>query len=117
METKDIILKLTALAHENRLGIFRLLVVAGPDGVPAGKIAEQLELPAATASFHLKELHRAELLISRHESRFIYYSANYTAMNDLVAFLTENCCGGVPCEASNTLTCNMTSPSRGEKFL
>ena len=109
MESKDTVLKLTALAHENRLAIYRLLVVAGTDGLPAGKIAEQLELPGATASFHLKELHRAGLLLSRQVSRFIYYSANYAAMSELITYLTENCCGGVPCDASSSLICNTLS--------
>jgi ArsR family transcriptional regulator len=115
MELKDTVTKLTALAHESRLAIYRLLVVAGADGLPAGKIAEQLELPGATASFHLKELHRACLLLSRQVSRFIYYSANYAAMTELISYLTENCCGGVPCETSSSLICKPLSPSCGEK--
>lgn len=97
MKTDSAIKALAALAQESRLAIFRLLVQAGPDGLAAGSIGEELGIPAATLSFHLKELSHAELLTSRQQSRFVIYSANYEAMNDLVAFLTENCCGGRRC--------------------
>ncbi|MBE9609850.1 ArsR/SmtB family transcription factor [Chitinilyticum piscinae] len=97
METKAATTLLAALAQETRLTIYRLLVAAGPSGLPAGQIAEQLQLAAATASFHLKELSQAGLLAARQEGRFIFYSANYAQMNALLAFLTENCCGGTPC--------------------
>ncbi|MBN8739132.1 MAG: helix-turn-helix transcriptional regulator [Xanthomonadaceae bacterium] len=73
------------------------LVEAGPDGLPATAIAERLGIPANTLSFHVKALSQADLLSARHEGRFIYYSANFTRMNDLVDFLTDNCCGGRPC--------------------
>lgn len=102
METYQAIKILAALAQESRLAIFRLLVQAGPEGLAAGKIAEDLEIPPATLSFHLKELCHAELLTSRHESRFVIYAANYQAMNGLVAFLTENCCGGRPCKPASS---------------
>lgn len=85
---------LAALAQANRLAIFRLLVEAGPEGLVVGKIAERLGLAPATLSFHLKNLTQAGLLVSRQESRFIYYAANYGAMDDLIAFLTDNCCQG-----------------------
>lgn len=98
MKLNECIMVLAALAQERRLRIFRLLVAAGPGGMTPGRIGEQLELPPATLSFHLKELHRAGLLTSRQESRFIHYAANYRTMNDLLAFLTENCCGGGKCE-------------------
>lgn len=97
METKDALAALSALAQEHRLAIFRLLVQKGPEGLPVGKIGEALGLPNATLSFHLKELSHASLLQSRQEGRFIFYSANFPAMNAVVGFLTENCCGGVPC--------------------
>jgi len=74
-----------------------LLVEVGPKGLPATAIAELLDIPANTLSFHVKVLSQADLVSARHEGRFIYYSANFTRMNDLVAFLTENCCGGRPC--------------------
>jgi ArsR family transcriptional regulator len=87
-----------SLAQESRLTLFRLLVQAGPEGLPAGAIAEQLGLPSSTLSFHLKELVHAGLVQSRQAGRFIYYSADFTIMNALLGFLTENCCGGQPQE-------------------
>lgn len=89
--------KLAALAQETRLAIFRLLVEAGPDGMNAGAIAEALDVPAATLSFHVAQLARAELVASRQEGRFIYYSTNFAAMDDLIAYLTDNCCHGGQC--------------------
>ncbi len=97
METKAVIIALAALAQETRLAIFRLLVQQGPEGLAAGKIGEALELAPATLSFHLKELSRAGLLDARQEGRSIIYSTNFAAMNGVVGFLTENCCGGEPC--------------------
>lgn len=88
---------LTALAHETRLTIFRVLVQAGESGVAAGQLAKELNIPNATLSFHLKELTNAELVIARQEGRFIYYSANFETMNALLGYLTENCRAGVPC--------------------
>lgn len=89
--------KLAALAQETRLAIFRLLVEAGPEGMNAGAIAEALEVPAATLSFHVAQLARAGLVTSRQESRFIFYSTNFAAMDDLIAYLTDNCCHGGQC--------------------
>ena len=86
-----------ALAQETRLAIYRLLVVAGPEGMAAGAIAEELDIPAATLSFHLKELSLAGLVRSRQDGRFVIYAANFDTMNGLVSFLTENCCGGKTC--------------------
>src|SRR5919106_3467068 len=97
METKQAIPALSALAQESRLAIFRLLVQAGPAGLAAGTIGEKLDLPPATLSFHLAGLTRAGLAQSRHEGRFVIYSASYENMNALVAFLTENCCSGAAC--------------------
>lgn len=88
---------LGALAQGTRLAIFRLLVKAGPEGMAAGRIGEKLDLPAATLSFHLSQLARAGVAKSRSEGRFVIYSADFMAMNDLVAFLTENCCDGAHC--------------------
>lgn len=96
METKTAIPALAALAQETRLGIFRALVRAGPEGLSAGAIAEAVATPASTLSFHLKELGNAGLVASRQEGRFIFYSANYPAMSELIAYLTENCCLGMP---------------------
>lgn len=100
METTQALQSLSALAQESRLSIFRLLVQAGPTGMAAGAIGEKLELPPATLSFHLAGLTRAGLAQSRQEGRFVIYSADYTAMNALVGFLTDNCCQGAKCEAT-----------------
>lgn len=91
------ILSLAALAQPTRLEIYRLLVQKGPEGLAATAIAEKLGLPNATLSFHVKSLTQAGLVNARQEGRFIYYAANYAAMNGLVGYLTENCCGGEPC--------------------
>lgn len=86
--------KLASLAQENRLRIFRLLVQAGPTGMNAGAIAAAVGIPANTLSFHVAHLARSGMVTARQESRFIYYSANYPAMDELIAFLTDNCCQG-----------------------
>jgi ArsR family transcriptional regulator len=99
METKEAVNTLAALAQETRLNIYRLLVVAGPEGITPGVISEKLGLAAATLSFHLKELNRVELISVRQEGRFLYYTANYAMMGELQDFLTENCCQGRPCAA------------------
>jgi ArsR family transcriptional regulator, arsenate/arsenite/antimonite-responsive transcriptional repressor len=91
---KLLIAALAALAQESRLDIFRLLVQAGPDGIPAGQIGERLGLPSATLSFHLNQLRHAGLVTFRRESRSLIYAAEYAAMNELLAYLTENCCQG-----------------------
>lgn len=88
---------LAAIAQDSRLAVYRLLVEVGPEGLPATAIAERLGIPANTLSFHVKALSQADLVSARHQGRFIYYSANFTRMNDLVALLTDNCCGGHPC--------------------
>lgn len=98
MDKKTAVSALAALAQETRLSIFRLLIEAGPQGVAAGRIAEKLDVAAATLSFHLKELHRAGLVTSRQESRFIYYAADFERMAALMTFLTHNCCRGMPDE-------------------
>ena len=97
MKIKDTIAALAALAQETRLSIFRALVRQGPAGLAAGALAERLGVANATLSFHLKELMRADLIDSRQEGRFIYYMANYGTMNDLLGYLTENCCQGADC--------------------
>ena len=97
MDTKTAVRSLAALAQDSRLEVFRLLVQAGPAGLAAGEIADRLAIPASTLSFHVKALAQAGLIESRQEGRFIYYSARFAAMNELIAFLGENCCGGRPC--------------------
>lgn len=98
MHNKSAVAALAALAQETRLSIFRLLVQAGPEGVPAGRIGEELDVPPATLSFHLKELSRASLATSRQDGRFVYYAANFEHMAGLMSFLTQNCCQGMPQE-------------------
>lgn len=93
METKDALAAFSALAQETRLAVFRLLVEAGPEGLSAGEISDELEIPPATLSFHLKELSAAELVSSERFSRSIVYAANFTTMQEVVRYLTENCCG------------------------
>jgi ArsR family transcriptional regulator, arsenate/arsenite/antimonite-responsive transcriptional repressor len=97
METKRAIEALGALAQETRLNVFRMLVQAGPAGMAAGKIGEALDLPPATLSFHLSGLARAGLVTSRQDGRFVIYSADFEVMNRLLAYLTEDCCGGRAC--------------------
>jgi DNA-binding transcriptional ArsR family regulator len=94
VEKSSAIIALAALAHETRLDVFRLLVQTGPEGMPAGRIGEHLGLPSATLSFHLNHLRHAGLVSFRRESRSLIYMAEYPAMNDLLAYLTENCCKG-----------------------
>jgi len=87
---------LGALAQETRIDIFRILVEAGPEGLPAGAIGDRLGLPSPTLSFHLNQLRFAGLVTSRRESRSIIYSANFRTMKQVLAYLTQNCCGGRP---------------------
>ena len=98
MEIKTAVAALGALAQETRLGIFRILIEAGPDGVAAGSIGETLKVPGATLSFHLKELARAGLVSSRQDKQFIYYAADFERMAALMTYLTQNCCRGMPKE-------------------
>jgi ArsR family transcriptional regulator, arsenate/arsenite/antimonite-responsive transcriptional repressor len=102
VETTQAVTALSALAQPSRLAAFRLLVGAGPEGMPAGAIGEKLGLPPATLSFHLAGLTRAGLAQSRQDGRFVIYTANFESMNSLVAFLTENCCGGAECAPATT---------------
>lgn len=101
MEIFEAVKALSSLAHETRLGIFRLLVQAGASGLSVGEINNAVQIAAPTLSFHLKEMANAGLISSRHEGRFIYYQANYAAMNELLAYLTENCCQGESCLPAN----------------
>jgi DNA-binding transcriptional ArsR family regulator len=96
MEIKNAVTALAALAQETRLAAYRALVAAGDAGLPAGELSNQLGVPPATLSFHLKELAHARLVSSRNEGRFVIYAADYAAMTGLIAFLSEECCGGKP---------------------
>lgn len=106
MDSTDVIKCLSALAQETRLQIFRALVVAGPQGLTPSLLAEQLGLAGATLSFHLKELSHAGLITQRRESRNLHYSASFGQMNQLLSFLTENCCAGQPCATEVTNPCD-----------
>lgn len=97
MDTQTAITALAAMAQDSRLAIFRLLVQVGPNGMIASKIAQQLSIPPPSLSFHLKELTRADLVISKQDGRFMIYAANFNTMNGLINFLTDNCCGGKAC--------------------
>jgi DNA-binding transcriptional ArsR family regulator len=97
MKANSAVEALGALAQEHRLALFRLLVQAGDKGMPAGAIAEALGVPNSSLSFHLAQLRNAGLILQERQHRSLIYRANYPAMNALVGFLTENCCGGTDC--------------------
>lgn len=108
METLNAAELLAALGHESRLSIFRLLVEAGPEGVHASAIGERLGMAPATSSFHLSHLSRVGLIRGQKESRFIRYCAEFTTMDELIAFLTSNCCQGQPC-LTHATACDTTT--------
>lgn len=97
MQSETVIRALAALAQEHRLAAYRLLVQAGADGIAAGTLAETLGVPASSMSFHLAQLTHSGLITQRRQSRSLIYSADYAAMNRLMGYLTENCCGGAAC--------------------
>ena len=103
MDTHAAVVALGALAQEHRLALFRLLVQAGPDGLPAGAIAEKLGVPNSSLSFHLAQLRGAGLISQERQHRSLIYRASYPAMNALVDYLTENCCGGAQCAPADPL--------------
>jgi len=106
MEVQEAVDALSALAQPSRLELFRLLVRLGPGGLPAGRIAQRLAIPATTLSFHLSQLSRAGLLRSERRGRSIVYAADYARMGALMGFLTENCCQGA---------CAAPPPARTER--
>lgn len=98
MRSAKAVAALGAIAHEHRLQAFRLLVERGPEGLPAGAIAERLNIPPSSLTFHIQQLLHAGLVTQRRLGRQLIYAADFTAMNDLIAYLTENCCGrGAAC--------------------
>lgn len=97
MELSNYVALLSSLAHESRLTIFRLLVTAGPAGITPGEMSASTAMPAATLSFHLKELRNAGLIHQKKQGRSIRYSANYQSMDSLMQFLYKNCCSGSSC--------------------
>ena len=100
MDSPAVVSALSALAQEHRLSLFRLLVQAGEEGMSAGAIAEALGIPNSSLSFHLAALTKTGLIRQERQSRSLIYSADYAAMNDLVGYLMENCCGGADCSLS-----------------
>jgi ArsR family transcriptional regulator len=111
MNAKQAVAALAALAHEYRLSVYRMLVEAGPEGLNAGTIATRLKLPPSSLTFHLQNLHRAGLVTQERRSRELIYAADFAEMNDLVGYLTENCCG----EASCAEACVPAEPKRSSK--
>lgn len=97
MEMKEAVKALAAIGHESRLTVFRMLVQAGPAGMAAGDIAQAAGIAPSSLSFHLKELVHSGLLTARQEGRFVIYAARFETMDALLAYLTDNCCGGEPC--------------------
>ena len=103
MNAKQVVAALAAIAHDHRLAIYRLLVERGPEGLPAGEIAERLKMPPSSLTFHLQQMLHAGLVSQRRLGRQLIYAADYAAMNGLVGYLTENCCGT---EAQCNPACN-----------
>jgi ArsR family transcriptional regulator, arsenate/arsenite/antimonite-responsive transcriptional repressor len=112
MEKTDAVAALAALAQDNRLDVFRLLVQTGPEGMPAGAVAEALGLAPNTLTFHFDRLRQAGLVTVRCEGRSMIYAARFETMTALLAFLTENCCGGAPEKCTPAPTC---SPARNKR--
>ena len=102
MEQEEVVRSLAALAHPIRLDVFRALVVRGEAGLTPGTMADALEIPANTLSFHLKELAHAGLVTQERSSRHIIYRAAYDHMNGLLGYLTDNCCKGTACVVEDT---------------
>jgi DNA-binding transcriptional ArsR family regulator len=113
MKNPEAIAALAALAQDNRLDVFRLLVEAGPDGLPAGQVAERLRLAPNTLTFHFDRLREAGLLNVRREGRSMIYAAQFETMSALVAFLTENCCQGAACAPA--VACSPKSARRKQR--
>jgi DNA-binding transcriptional ArsR family regulator len=109
MKNTEVVAALAALAQDSRLDVFRLLVEAGPDGMPAGRVAEKLKLAPSALTFHFDRLREAGLVSVRREGRSMIYAAQFETMNGLVAFLTENCCGGASCAPA------LCTPKAGKK--
>ncbi|HEX7971748.1 MAG TPA: helix-turn-helix domain-containing protein [Thiobacillus sp.] len=111
MKTKAAVSALAALAQNSRLAVFRALVQAGPAGLAAGRISELTGIPPSSLSFHLKELSHAGMVDAQQAGRFVIYTANFSTMNALLGFLTENCCGGNPCSPVCSPACDPSKES------
>ena len=117
MKESQALTSFAALSQETRLAIVRLLVKAGPVGVPAGEVADAVKVSASNVSFHLKELERTGLIEARREARSIIYSADYDALRDLIGFLMKDCCGGRPEICAPVLTETRCRPAKPSKAL
>ena len=117
MEKTGAVAALAALAQDNRLDVFRLLVRTGPDGLPAGRVATALDLAPNTLSFHFDRLRSAGLVTVRREGRSMIYAANFDAMNALLSYLTENCCRGAPDVCAPVVACRPARRSERKKVL
>jgi ArsR family transcriptional regulator len=115
METIDAVAALAALAQDSRLDIYRLLVRAGPEGMPAGNIASELKLAPNTLTFHFDRLRQAGLVTVRRDGRLMIYTARYDTMNALIAFLTEKCCGGAPGQCAPVAACAPDNVKRSKQ--
>jgi len=112
MEKNNVVAALAALAQDNRLDVFRLLVQAGPEGMAAGAVATALDLAPNTLTFHFDRLRQAGLVTVRREGRSMIYAARFDTMNELLGFLTENCCGGAPEKCAPAPACK---PARAKR--
>src|SRR5499426_3749386 len=115
MEKSSVVAALAALAQDNRLDVFRLLVQAGPEGKPAGAVAEALDLAPNTLTFHFDRLRAAGLVTVRREGRSMIYAAQFETMNALLGFLTENCCGGEPEKCAPAQRCEPAKAKRRKR--
>jgi ArsR family transcriptional regulator, arsenate/arsenite/antimonite-responsive transcriptional repressor len=114
MNKPDAVAALAALAQDNRLDVFRVLVQAGPDGMAAGAVAEALALAPNTLTFHFDRLRQAGLVTVRREGRSMIYAARFETVNALLGFLTENCCGGAPEKCAPVTVCKPARPKRNK---
>jgi ArsR family transcriptional regulator, arsenate/arsenite/antimonite-responsive transcriptional repressor len=112
MEKNNVVAALAALAQDNRLDVFRLLVQAGPEGMAAGAVATALDLAPNTLTFHFDRLRQAGLVTVRRDGRSMIYAARFDTMNELLGFLTKNCCGGAPEKCAPAAACK---PARAKR--
>jgi DNA-binding transcriptional ArsR family regulator len=115
MDERQALIVFGALSQETRLRLLRLLVIAGPDGIAAGALAEKVDVSPSNVSFHLKELERAGLVTTRRDARFIVYSAEYDALSGLLRFLMEDCCSGRPEICAPAVAASCCTPVEGTR--
>ena len=106
MKASAVVTALAALAHENRLAVYRMLVEAGPEGLPAGTISARMKVPPSSMTFHLQALQRAGLITQERMSRQLIYATDFGVMNELVGYLTENCCVQSPSAGACAAECS-----------